>query len=553
MPSDPRLAARFAGMSPYLFRDLLIGHARLTRGQAAPLLDATREAPNWQQRDVQLAWHVLGLYCDYVYGVVGDPGNVRLIPKSAPVDHAAAFSRFADGLMDLRESLAIGTDFLSELWPYLAQKVLVGRSESDIIDAFTQAMSGGAYPSPATLDFAAPIVTRYLAGKLFRGDTALAGEFAVHLTAGTSAGWVQVAQTLAANRLLLPGDKVALVLPTYQPLAELFARQLGCEIVGLAGDVAQGFEPSSEELARLSDPAVKLLALMSPSDPASLSTAPETLARLEPLLRRRPDLLVMADYSGANLLASPKLTALQRWPRQTIGLYGFAHDFGLAGARLGAVLVHRDCIADELLAGLPATTQAEVGSRYAGRLVQPTTAKFEARLAEESAGVAFGHVAGLAPALQVLLCLCASYEAITEPVGATYHEWVRQELGRRRVALYRGLELLPPDLGPAAANHCLLLDLQDVALALDPTLAIGLEGTDVWAALFHLAHATGVIVMPALPCGAGLWSVRIPLVGLGESDCLATGKAIRSCLYALGTNTPCPDCEQLHRLNGSAS
>ncbi|NPV46353.1 MAG: aminotransferase class I/II-fold pyridoxal phosphate-dependent enzyme [Armatimonadetes bacterium] len=551
MPSNPRLAARFAGMSPYLFRDVLIGHARLTRGQDAPLLDATREAPNWQQRDVQLAWHVLGLYCDYVYGVVGDPGNVRLLPRAAPLDHTAAFGRFADGLMDLRESLAVGIDFLSELWPYLAQKVLPDRTESEIIDAFTQAMSGGIYPSPPTLEFVTPIVRRYLAGKLFRGDTSLADEFSVHLTAGASAGWVQIAQTLTANHLLTPGDKVALFLPTYQPLAELFARQLGCEIVGLVSDPGGSSAPDAEDLAKLSDPAVKLLAFMSPNDPTSVAMAPETLARLEPLVRSRPDLLVVADYSGANLLSSPRLTALQRWPRQTIGLYGFAHDFGLAGARLGAVVIHRECAADRLLANLPAETQARVSARYAGRLVQPTTASFQARLTEESAGVAFGHLAGLAPALQVLLCLCASYEAIAEPAGATYHEWVRQELSRRRAALYRGLGGSPPDLGPAAANHCVLLDLQTLALGVDPALAIGLEHTDIWTALLHLAHATGVIVMPALPCGAGLWSVRIPLVGLGESDCLATGKAIRSCLQALGTDTPCPACDDLNRLGAS--
>lgn len=551
MPSNSRLAAHFAGMSPYLFRDLLVGHARLTRGHEAPLLDATREAPNWQQRDVQLAWHVLGLYCDYVYGVVGDPGNVRLLPRAAPVDHSAAFGRFADGLMDLRESLAIGIDFLSELWPHLAQKVFPGRSESEIIDAFTQAMSGGAYPSPPTLEFVAPILRRYLAGKLFRGDNALAEEFSVHLTAGASAGWVQIAHTLRVNQLLAPGDKVALFLPTYQPLTELLARQLGCEIVGLVSDPGGSSAPSAEELAALSDPAVKLLAFMSPDDPTSVAMAPETLARLEPLVRRRPDLLVIADYSGANLLPSPRLTALQRWPRQTIGLYGFAHDFGLAGARLGAVVIHRECVADRLLANLPPETQAEVSARYAGRLAQPTTASFQARLTEESAGVAFGHLAGLAPALQVLLCLCASYEAIAEPAGVSYHQWVREELSRRRTAVYRGLGVLPPDLGPGAANHCLLLDLKDLALHVDPALALGLENTDIWTALLHLAHASGVIVMPALPCGAGPWSVRIPLVGLGESDCLATGEAIRSCLRAVGSNTPCPVCDDLSRLGGS--
>jgi aspartate 4-decarboxylase len=545
MPMPPRLAARFAEMSPYLLRDLLLSHARLVRGPEVRLLDATREAPNWQQRDAQLAWHVLGLYCDYVYGVVGDPGNVRLIPSGTHFDHEAAFNRFTEGLMDLRESLAIGTDFLSELWPHLAKKVLPGRSESEVIEAFTRAMSGASYPSPGNLDFVGPIVANYLAPRLFAGDSALAGQFELHLTPGASAGLVQVAQTLAHSHLLAPGDKVAAVLPAPQPVLELFARQYGHEIVGLAADPLAGYQPAGQELARLGDPAVKLLVLSSPGDPRPAAASPATLAALAPVMERRPDLLILADYSAVNLLPEPGPTVVAQWPRQTIGLYSFSRDYGLAGARLGMVLVHRQCVANDLLRRLPKAAQDAASARYATRLPEPATAGFFARLVEESAGVAFGHVAGLATPAQVLLCLCAAYEAVAEPVADTYLQWVREELARRHAALYRGAGLAAGDEAAHTARHCALVDLEGIAVAAGGPVARRLQHLDIWTVLFHLAHETGIIVLPGLPFGGAAWSARVPLAALSEVECETVGASLVAVLHQLARHGPCARCREL--------
>lgn len=539
MPIDPQLAARFATMSPHLFRDLLIGHARLVSGPEVALLDATREAPNWQQRDVQLAWHVLGLYCDYVYGVVGEQGNVRLLPTGTDIDHEASFSRFAEGLMDLRESLAIGADYLSELWPYLARKVLPGHSESEIIAVFTRAMSAAAYPYPATLDLVPPLLLHYLAPRLFGGDLMLTAEFAVHVTAGASDGLVQIARTLTRNQLLCPGDKVALCLPADPTVADLFARQFECEIVGL---------PTSapllpEALSSLEDPAVKLLLLPGPGTAQATRVTAEAL---DEVVARRPDLLLLADCSGANLQASPAPTALARWPRQTLGVYSFSRDFGLAGARLGVVLVHRDCVANDLLAALPAADREANERRYAGRLPRPSQASFLNRLVEEDGGVAFGHRAGLPTPIQVLLCLCACYEAVSGPLADAYFAWVREELGRRRAALYAGLGLPDPEGGEvAAALPTALVDLEQVARALAPELALGLQEQDPWSLFFHLAHSQGLIVLPGVCGGGELWSVRLSLLGLGEAQSRMLGQRLAEGVAEFAREGPCVHCAAL--------
>jgi aspartate 4-decarboxylase len=526
MPTDDRLGERFADLSPYLLRDLLVGHARLSRGHDEPLRDATAEAPNWQQRDVQLAWHVLGLYCDYTYGVVGDPGNVRLLPTDAPVDHEAAFNRFAEGLMDLREGLAVGTDFLSEFWPALAGKILTGRTESELIALFTRAMSNSPYPPAASYDFVPPLVLRYLTPRLFAGNEGLAGQFQVQVTPGASGGLVQLAHTLSRNALLGSGDRVAILPPADWPTRNLFARQLGCEVV----------LPPAADLAALADPAVKLVCVQSPGHPLPPAALRQAL---EPVLARRPDLLVIADFSAVNRLAEPQPSLLEAWPRQVVGLYSFSRDFGLAGARLGVVLAHRESLADRLLRQLPAATREQREAAYAGRLPQPAVAGLLERMREEGSGVAYGHVGPVPAADQVLLALCAAYEVVAGPVARTYFAWMREELVRRHRALHRGLGL--PWNEPMEGDA-----LPEAALVPLRALVPGLpKEASPWLLLFHLAHRHGTVVMPGAPFGFGSWTVRLPLAALGEGQCEQLGRTLAVAMAEVASGEECRKCREL--------
>jgi aspartate 4-decarboxylase len=537
------MKSRLAEISPFAFKDLLVAHARVVRGPDSPLLDASRGAANWQQREVQLAWHVLGLYADYCYGAVGTPPSVRLLTPS-PLDHKATFMRFYEGIMELRESLTLGVEYLLGVWSYLSTEVFPERSEASLIDSFTRAISGASYPSPATLEFVAPIMARYLAPLLLDDDLDLAQRFRVHLAPGVTAALGQVVQTLAHSGLLAPGDKVAVLKPGYRPLRDLFAHQHGCELVEL--QLAAGMQVAAAEWDRLLDPAVRLLALASPGNPVPYALPASCLNDLGEVMAQRPDLLILGDFVYAHLLPTPADNPLRRWPKQTIGFYGPAKDFGLAGARLGAALIHEECVVNDLLARRAPEVAQVADERYAGRLWHPDQAGLAERLAEESNFVAFGHMAGISTCDQVLMCLCACYDAVATRQAEAFFSFVRGELQRRERTLYLSLGMVPPDAGETTSSrYAALIDLLEVARDLGEDVSRGLALHDIWEFLFHLAHREGVIMMPGQSFGGGPWSVRICLPSLGEPEYRQIGEALRRTLKDLSQQGRCGECQVL--------
>ena len=74
-------------ISPFTAKDMLVKHAKELLGPDARLLDASRGGPNWQQRTVQCAWHVLGMYADYCHGGPRDHPAVRLLGGTDAVSY----------------------------------------------------------------------------------------------------------------------------------------------------------------------------------------------------------------------------------------------------------------------------------------------------------------------------------------------------------------------------------------------------------------------------------------------------------------------------------
>ncbi len=187
--------------SPFLLRDLLLEHAARSDRDDLPLLDASRGAANWQLRRVLNAWHALGLFATEVAATPPNDGEVALAlgPDAA---HRREFAQFATQCAGGPAGLAEGCDFLSRAWDHLAGELLPERGRDRIIHEFAEAVAGRRYSSPPTLDFVAPIVTRYLAPLLFGGDARLAGQFRVICCEGATR---RCAARRAVPRYLLRG------------------------------------------------------------------------------------------------------------------------------------------------------------------------------------------------------------------------------------------------------------------------------------------------------------------------------------------------------------
>ncbi|MFW5866573.1 MAG: aminotransferase class I/II-fold pyridoxal phosphate-dependent enzyme [Armatimonadota bacterium] len=528
---DPREATlNVADKSPFLLRDLLLAHAAQSTRDDLHMLDASRGAANWQLRRVLNAWHTLGLYAAWAPATPPDDGEVALaLEPDGP--HARRFEEFASTFEDgpVRE----GCELLATMWDWLAEEVLPERSRDRIIYQFAEAAAGRAYPSPPTLDFVQPIVTRYLAPLLFSGDTALAGEFDVICCEGATTGIAMVTATLARNRIVQPGDRVAMWWPTYEPLRDLVECQLGCEVVPIRRDPEAGWAAFPEELEKLSDPAIRLAIIVSPGNPVPVTTDPASLDALESAVAGNPDLLIIADYVYAHFLDEPVETEIGRLPHNTIGVYSVSKDFGLAGMRLGTLLMHPEGAGQRALVGLAGEARGCADDRYCRRAMEACDLELAGRVIADSRGVSFTHMSGISTTLQALICICAAYDVIDNE-SERYFDWVRGVLADRVDGLFAGLGLPRPAWadGPSS-RYATIVDLSEVARSRGGVeLAEALESRELWDFMTYLAREWKVILTPGEAFGAGEWSVRACFPSVDADQARELGERVADAVEA---------------------
>lgn len=504
MPNNLELA----GKSPFLLRHTLVELAGRSERTELAILDASRGAANWQQPRVLNAWHALGLFASEACARAHDHGAVALAltPERA---NLSSFQRFARQHHHLPH-IADGCDLLMRAWQWLEREGLRGWPADQIVYQFAEAMAGRRYPDPPTLQFVQPIISRYLAPLLFGGDARLAAQFLVFACEGATTGITQVTSTLAHNGIIRPGDRVAMWLPTYEPLIDLVECQLGCEIVPIRRDASSGWVASPQQLARLADPSLRLALLVSPGNPLPVVTDSASLEALRQACQANPDLLVLADYVYMHFVDAPVTTEIACLPRHTIGVYSFSKDFGLAGMRCGVVLLHEDSVAQRLLEGLDEPARGQAAYRYCRRSLQPEAMPLFERMVADSRGVSFEHMSGLSTPLQVLMCLCALYD-LADPDAPAYFQWVRAELRRRLHALYEGLgQEIPAWAEGPNSRYSTVLDLGEVAQQVGGGgAAQALRQTDGWAFLQYLAARWRVVVTAGEGFGLGPWGVRV--------------------------------------------
>ena len=510
--------ANVAEKSPFLLRQFLLQASADSDAADLEPLDASRGAPNWQQRRVLNAWHALGLYAAASSDSPdGEPGiALALDPDEAHLDR---FRRFATQ-HQTSPGVADGCALLERVWEWLAADALAGQPVDRIVYQFAEAMAGRLYPNPPTLDFVQPIISRYLAPLLFGGDQKLAGDFRVSVCEGATTGIAQVTSTLARNGALRRGDKIAMLWPTYEPLRDQVECQLGCEVVPVRRDASADWTIPAAEFDKLLDPAVRLVVVVSPGNPVPTVTDPAGLDALEAAVARRPDLLILADYVYTHFLDAPVETEIARMPRNTIGVYSVSKDFGLAGARLGVVLMHEDCVAEEALAALAEPEREQAAGRYRRRSMDPSEMPLLDRMIADSRGVSFNHMSGVSTPLQVLACLCAAYDLV-DPDAPRYFAWVGERLRERVEALYDGLGLATPpwNYGPSS-RYSTVIDLLDVARARGgDEMAESLAEGEIWPFMEYLARTRKLVLTVGEGFGLGKWTVRacFPSVSMPQS------------------------------------
>jgi len=510
--------SKLSQLSPFELKDQLMSLA--SSHAERMMLNAGRGNPNFLATMPRHGFFQLGLFAlqEAEHSFAYMPEGIGGLPRADGIE--ARFEQFAAAARTTP-----GVTFLTAAVSYVRDQL--GLSAAAFIHELVAGILGCAYPTPPRmLCMSEQVVSRYLVNELIGGQSPTGGVDLFAVEGGTAA-MTYVFNTMRENRLLAPGDKIAIGLPIFTPYIEIpHLNDYELVEIGVNADGAGGWQYPESELAKLSDPTVKAFFVVNPSNPPSVKIDPRGLAQIAAIVADRPDLVLLTD-DVYGTFADDFLSLFAVCPRNTILVYSFSKYFGATGWRLGVIATHHETVLDRQIAALPEADKLMLDARYGSLMLDPRKLKFIDRLVADSRTVSLNHTAGLSTPQQVQMVLFALFELMDEP--GTYKQAVKRIIRRRRAAMYRELGVdMPQD--PNGTDYYTLLDLEDIATQLHgPAFAAWMMARkEPLEMLFRLADEGGVVLLPGKGFGTVHPSARASLANLNEYDYTAIGRVIRT-------------------------
>jgi aspartate 4-decarboxylase len=227
------------------------------------------------------------------------------------------------------------------------------------------------------------------------GGRPLAGEIDLFAVEGATAGITYLFNSLRQNKLIAPGDTIAIGVPIFAPYIEI-PQLSDYRLVELAveADPEEGWQYPEHELDKLLDPKVKVFLLVNPGNPSSVKIDWTGLDKISKIVNGcRKDLIILTDDVYA-AFADDFVSLFALCPANTILLYSFSKYFGATGWRLGVVAVDANNVFDTKISALPEPDRLMLDERYHSLAVDPRALKFIDRLVADSRSVALNHTPG---------------------------------------------------------------------------------------------------------------------------------------------------------------
>ena len=425
-----------------------------------------------------------------------------------------------------------GIRFINAAISYVDDQL--GLDRESFMHELVHAFLGCSYPTPPRmLPLIEQVVAAYIAEEMF-GRAQRLGPFSLFATEGGTAAMTYIFQTLKANGLVNPGDKVALGTPIFSPYLEIpLLPEYGLGVVDIRMDEGSDWQFSTEELSKLEDPAIKVFCLVNPSNPPSTRLSDEDLDMLaEFVSKKRPDLFIVTD-DVYGTFADDFVSLFAKCPRNTLCVYSFSKYFGATGWRLGVIALHEDNVFDAALADLSGDVKRRLDTRYSSLTTNPAGLRFIDRLVADSRAVALNHTAGLSTPQQLQMALFA-LNGLMDRAGR-YKGAAKALVRKRYETLCQNMGISPLE-GPDEVHYYTLIDLQKLGGRLygagfEDWFVRGKKGTDF---LFRLARETGVVLLPGKGFEVLDASARVSLANLTEAQYKAIGRFTRMVLDEYG-------------------
>jgi aspartate 4-decarboxylase len=533
-PMPPKERNAYEALSPFEFKNILIETAEMAcndhrkAGQPCGVLNAGRGNPNFLNTTVREAFSYLNSFATELAGETGPTLHLGFRPDKKGI--ARKLNHYLRNKDDGKAS-----KFLMDAITYAEKELKM--NPDDLVFELADAILGDFYPSPPRmLTNTEKIVHSYLTLIHFRNDTRPTGTFDLFATEGATAAMIYVFKSLTENKILKPGDHIAIITPIFSPYLEIpLLNDYQLVPVNVQGDEDRGWQVSESELIKLKDPLIKALFMVNPMNPGSVSMSAESVTKIAGIIKsKRKDLIVLTDTVYAPFV-NEFHDLLSVVPGNTIGVYSYSKYFGVTGWRLGVIMLHESNIIDTMIARLPERDKAALNQRYGIDSTEPETIKFIDRLVMDSRDVALAHTGGLSTPQQCIMALFSLFELMD--TNQAYKKSIQALLKKRIADLYRQLGLQEP-VGPDKTNYYALIDIGRMAESLyGKDFANCLMKTysplDI---LMHLARTYVTVLLPGEGFAGPKWSIRVSLANLNDDDYTTIGKNIRTTMEEFHAN-----------------
>jgi aspartate 4-decarboxylase len=514
---------KFEALSPFEIKDELINLAKATsRRTQSAFLNAGRGNPNWIATTPREGFFLLGQFAiTESKRVMDHPAGIGGMPQANGI--AARLETWLTKHQDMP-----GAGFLKEMVPFAVKKFSF---EPDaFVHELVDSIIGDNYPVPdRMLVHNEKIVHEYLMWAVC-GEPRPAGKFDIYAVEGGTAAMCYLFKSLKANRLLVPGDTIALATPIFTPYIEMtHLEDYDLKVVQIKAPQENKFQFTDEEIKKLADPKIKAFFVVNPSNPPGMALSKETVGKLANLVKtKRPDLMILTDDVYGTFVHGFR-SLLGEIPHNTIGVYSYSKYFGCTGWRLGAIAIHEDNIFDKMIAKLPDAAIKALDKRYGPLTLEPRKLKLIDRIVADSRDVALNHTAGLSLPQQVMMSLFSLSEMLDEKKA--YQAACMEIVNKRLWSLIDGLglrEKLSPN--PSYDAYYALVDFEFWARK-----NIGDEAVDYLKKhvhpldlAFRLAEAHGIVLLNGGGFDAPEWSLRVSLANLPDDVYDDIGRGVRS-------------------------
>ena len=512
---------KFETLGPFEIKDELIKLAKKTsRTTQSAFLNAGRGNPNWIATTPREGFFLLGQFAvTESKRVMEHPAGVGGMPQ--PQGIASRFEAWLAKHSDMP-----GASFLSAMVPFAIKTF--GFEPDAFVHELVDSIIGDNYPVPdRMLVHNERIVHEYLMWAMC-GKPHPAGKFDLYAVEGGTAAMCYIFKSLKANRLLHPGDTIALGTPIFTPYLELpHLEDYGLKFITIQAPQENRFQFTDAELKKLEDPKVKAFFLVNPGNPTGVAISKEVIGKIANLVKtKRPDLMLLTDDVYGTFVNDFR-SLLGELPQNTIGVYSYSKYVGCTGWRLGVIAVHENNIFDKMIAKLPDADLKSLDKRYGTLVLEPRKIKFIDRIVADSRDVALNHTAGLALPQQVMMSLFSLAEMMD---GAKLYQKACMEIVHRRAkAMIEGLgiEVTPNTLYNAYYG---LIDFEFFArknIGQDAVeyLKKNVHPLDL---AFRLAEDHGIVLLNGGGFEAPDWSLRVSLANLPDEAYEEIGRGVRS-------------------------